>query len=228
MEAQMSDKSELDEVLAALDLHTKVYSYFESLGANNRQAETGARCAKDLFTWDGVRLKFKETDSIAVDDPKVAKIIGERYDFLLPPKKTLSEVAATIDPLLVEKAAGGNLTARGEVLKIIADGAKPTPEHIAEMNRLVDEAKSKRSSTSHDKEIAELVSNAHASRTTNGGSGDGKNNPWSADNWSIPRQLSIVKSLGVAKASELAASANSFIGATKPGSVNLTSYRRAG
>jgi hypothetical protein len=220
------DKSELDKVLAALDLHTKVYSYFESLGANNRQAETGARCAKDLFIWDGVRLKFKETDSVAVDDPQVAKIIGERYDFLLPPKKTLSEVAATIDPLLVEKAAGGNLTARGEVLKIIADGAKPTPEHIAEMNRLVEAEKSNRAATLHDKEISEIVSNAHANRSAN--SGNGKNNPWSADSWSPARQVSIVKSLGLAKASELAAAANSFVGATHPGSKNLTSYRRAG
>jgi len=227
----MSDgNKELDKVLAALDLHTKVYSFFESLGANNRQAETGARCAKDLFTWDGVRLKFKETDTIAVDDPQVAKIIGERYDFLLPPKKTTSEIAATIDPLLVEKAAGGNLTARGEVLKIIADGTKPTPEHVAEMTRLVDEAKSKRSSTSHDKEIAELVSNAHANRTVNGGNGNGSTNPWSAASWDPRRQISAVKGLGVAKASELAKAADppSFIGATKPGAVNLTSYRRTG
>jgi hypothetical protein len=222
------DNKELDKVLAALDLHTKVYAFFESLGANNRQAEAGARCAKELFSWDGVRLTFKETGTIAVDDPNVVKILGERYDFLLPPKKTLSEVAAAVDPVLVEKAAGGNLTARGEILRAITDGAKPTPEHIAEMNRLIEAEKGKRSSTSHDKEIAELISNAHANRTMNGGSNGTTTNPWSAESWSPARQVSIVKSLGLAKAGELAAAANSFVGATHPGSKNLTSYRRAG
>jgi hypothetical protein len=209
----MSDSNpELDKVLAALDLHTKVYGYFQTLGANERQAEAGARCGKDLFAWDGVRLKLKETDSIAVDDPKVAAIIGERYDFLLPPKKTLSEVASTVDPVIIERAAGGNLTARGAILTAIAQGAKPTPEHIAEMNRVIDGAKAKRGASVQEKDIADLVSNAHANRTNN--SNTPRDNPWIAANWNVTKQAGIVRAMGLEKANQIAAAAGSYVGAT--------------
>lgn len=50
-------------------------------------------------------------------------------------------------------------------------------------------------------------------------------NPWAAESWSPVRQISCVKGLGIAKASELAAAAGSFVGATSPKSVNLTSYK---
>jgi hypothetical protein len=52
-------------------------------------------------------------------------------------------------------------------------------------------------------------------------------NPWSAESWSTERQRSVVKGLGLEKASELAAAAGSFVGATSPKSVNLTSFKVA-
>jgi len=51
-------------------------------------------------------------------------------------------------------------------------------------------------------------------------------NPWSAEAWDTRRQISIVKGLGLAKASEMAAQHNSFVGATKPNSKNYTSFKR--
>jgi|ERR1700722_1298900 len=50
-------------------------------------------------------------------------------------------------------------------------------------------------------------------------SGDvkGKNNPWSAEGWSVQKQGAVAKSLGVEKAAAIAKAANSYIGATRPG-----------
>lgn len=50
-------------------------------------------------------------------------------------------------------------------------------------------------------------------------------NPWSADSWSFARQMSIVKSLGPAKAAAMAESASppSFLGAPRAGARRLTS-----
>jgi hypothetical protein len=54
---------------------------------------------------------------------------------------------------------------------------------------------------------------------------DHSTNPWAADSWSPAKQISCVRFLGVTKASEIAAAADSFVGATKPTSKNLTSYK---
>ena len=51
-------------------------------------------------------------------------------------------------------------------------------------------------------------------------------NPWSAELWDPRRQISIVKGLGIAKASEMADHAGSFVGATSPKSKNYTSFKR--
>lgn len=53
-------------------------------------------------------------------------------------------------------------------------------------------------------------------------------NPWSAESWSTAKQFSIIRSLGAAKAAELAKAAGSFLGATSPRSKNMTSFRRTG
>jgi len=53
--------------------------------------------------------------------------------------------------------------------------------------------------------------------TDAGGNVKGRNNPWSAAGWSVTRQGDVTKSLGVAKAAQIAAAAGSFVGATKPG-----------
>jgi hypothetical protein len=43
-----------------------------------------------------------------------------------------------------------------------------------------------------------------------------KNNPWSREAWNITEQGRLVKSIGAAKAAELARAVGSFIGATRP------------
>lgn len=55
---------------------------------------------------------------------------------------------------------------------------------------------------------------------------DHSTNPWDANSWNVARQISCVKFLGIKRASEIAAAADSFVGATKPTSQNLTSSRR--
>jgi len=47
----------------------------------------------------------------------------------------------------------------------------------------------------------------------------GKNNPWSQEGWSLTRQGQLVREIGEGPAAEIAKSAGSFIGATKPAKV---------
>ncbi len=47
----------------------------------------------------------------------------------------------------------------------------------------------------------------------------GSTNPWAAASWSITRQGQIVRALGEVKAAQIAKSANSYIGATRPAKV---------
>jgi hypothetical protein len=54
---------------------------------------------------------------------------------------------------------------------------------------------------------------------------DVSKNPWASESWDPAKQISCVKGLGIAKASEIARAAGSFVGATSPTSKNLTSYR---
>jgi hypothetical protein len=46
--------------------------------------------------------------------------------------------------------------------------------------------------------------------------------PWSESGWSFSEQTRLVKTLGVEKAAQMAASAGSFLGASKPGARRLT------
>jgi hypothetical protein len=46
--------------------------------------------------------------------------------------------------------------------------------------------------------------------------------PWSPEGWSFSEQTRLVRTLGVEKASQIAASAGSFLGATKPNSKKMT------
>jgi hypothetical protein len=50
----------------------------------------------------------------------------------------------------------------------------------------------------------------------NGDAMKGANNPWSRQNFDIPRQVAIIKALGTKKAQEIARAAGSYIGARAP------------
>jgi hypothetical protein len=67
-----------------------------------------------------------------------------------------------------------------------------------------------------------------AGQSDKGGDVKGKRNPWSAEGWSIQKQGAVAKSLGVEKAAQIAKSAGSYIGATKPGATRrmTQSYER--
>jgi hypothetical protein len=67
-----------------------------------------------------------------------------------------------------------------------------------------------------------------AGQADKGGNVKGKNNPWSAEGWSVQKQGAVAKSLGVEKAAAIAKAAGSYIGATAPGKTKrmTQSYER--
>jgi hypothetical protein len=46
-----------------------------------------------------------------------------------------------------------------------------------------------------------------------------RDNPWSADKWNVTKQAQIVRAMGVKKANQIAAAAQSYVGATRPARV---------
>jgi hypothetical protein len=102
---------------------------------------------------------------------------------------------------LQRDALAGNVTAHGRLSRQLGD------VQYAEWCKANGAAPGKAATVEKTNETG------HKSKSTN---------PWSADGWDFLRQQSITKSLGAAKAAELAAAAGSFVGATRPGARQLT------
>lgn len=201
---------ELDEVLLEMRKRDLIAETFIALGASHEQADLAADTKRiaEKFGWNGATLTFQGQPLYARDNGAIVKefVIANKFDFLLP--KPEGDLAApSIDPAVLAAARNGNITAKGKVFQAVGEDHDKLAAVLADTSTSVDDVATK----------------AAAAAATNIST-----NPWSAEAWSPSRQVSIVKSLGVVKASELAAAAKSFVGATKPNSVNLTSYRRAG
>jgi hypothetical protein len=215
MELTMAIKP-LDEVLAAHDRVDRVHKFWKSLGATDEQAATTAAAHADKFTWNGATLEFQGKPVADPDSGVREWFTNNHLDFLLPPKSANAD-KPEVDSALLASAKSGNKTAEGQLFRAL-HGDKPKSA-IADTQAALDALLAEGATVTPSTEaVAEKPKP------------NGSTNPWSAASWDPRRQISAVKGLGVAKASELAKAADpsSFIGATKPGSVNLTSYRRAG
>lgn len=205
----MAEKTPLDKVLLNVDRLDRIVKYAKSIGASDELAEVFATSkASARLQWDGVALTL---DGVNVVDDAATKEHFTKGPLspLFSAANVTNKNAPTIDPALVELART-NLTSRGALYRllgsaeavdaVLAGNAGDTPGSIS----VVDDT---------TKTAPKLK--------------DGKTNPWSAEGWDSLKQQSIVRSLGPAKASEIARSAGSFLGATSPRSKNMTSNRRS-
>lgn len=122
----MADKP-LDQVLLKLDTRHRVYDFVKSLGASDETAELIASSEQvRKFKWNGVALTWADTGKLAVDDA------AAKAHFTEGPFKALFSAtnkpgpadAPQIDPVLVEQARGGNMTARSKVFSALIGTGK--------------------------------------------------------------------------------------------------------
>jgi hypothetical protein len=194
MEQTMTEA--LDKILAENDRFDRVYKLARSWGATEELADAFASSQKNKFQWDGVQLTID--GKVAVDDPDVkARFTTGPLAPLFP--KAAADAGPDLDPALVASALAGNRTAYSRLF--VACGRDKA---------VLDAALTAKKGDKPDADSGADTLPDKAQKYA------GANNPWSAAGWSITRQGQLVKQLGLAAATSIAASASSFIGATKP------------
>jgi hypothetical protein len=216
-----ADKS-LDEVLNKHDRIQRVYELLRAYGADEQQAHVGSIALAEKFTWTGSVLNFNETGKIAADDPACKAYIAKDFGFLIPAATTDKP---KVDTSFEEQQAfgAGNVQARGVLVRKIGEAAANERAIAWGLGSLHDYKKRGMKPTS---EANVTIATSAKSEPTK--PNVGSTNPWSEEGWSPAKQLSVVKAMGAAKASEIARAATppSFLGAPRPGATNLTSFRR--
>jgi hypothetical protein len=132
-----------DKFLRSLDLAEKVRAFAETLGCTGKQVDVFCNVFgsdERYFIWDGVRLLWKHNGetSIAVDDPNCKKWLQSEYDFLVPkPKAQVDDRGAlahhALDPELIDRALGGNQTAKSQIATALAGGGKVDDAQVVEL-----------------------------------------------------------------------------------------------
>jgi len=182
---------DLDKVLLKADRIQRVYELLRSYGADEQQAHVGSTALAEKFTWTGSVLTFNVTGKLAVDDPACREYIAKDYAFLLPPPKAAD--APNVDPELLALAKAGNMTARSKIFVAVGrDGAK--------LDALMTETKPDVPNTP-DKPAPKQHKGI---------------NPWSQEHWNISAQGKLIREIGLAAATGIAKSADSYVGATRP------------
>lgn len=122
----MTDKP-LDKVLLDLDTRHRVHDYIRSIGGSD---ETAALISSSeqvrKFSWNGVALVWTDTGKLAVNDAgaKAYFTEGPFKGLFSPANKPGPSDAPQIDPILVEQARGGNMTARSKVFSALIGTGK--------------------------------------------------------------------------------------------------------
>ncbi len=208
---------EFNAVMNKMDLHDRTFKLAKSWGATDELAEVFAASQSVKFKWDGVVLTYNGKN--AVDAETKAHFTEGALKPLFPTAATNKD-APKILPELLASAKAGNLTSRGAMLRLLGS------------LDAVDAALADTTAT-----IAVVDDTATGKTTVKA---PGATNPWTPDctdaagrpAWSAAarrRQSDVVKSLGPAKAAEIAKSAQppAFLGSPRPGAINLTSNRRS-
>jgi hypothetical protein len=204
-------------VMNKLDLHDRTFTLAKSWGATDELAEVFAASQSAKFKWDGVVLTYNGKS--AVDDAETKAHFTEGALKPLFPTATNKD-APRISPELLGSAKAGNLTSRGALVRLLGS-LEAAEAALADQPGTI---------TVGEDKTAPVKPAAPKSG----------NNPWNPDTidaaghpaWSPAarrRQADVVKSLGPVTASEIAKAADppAFLGSTKPGAQNLTSYRRS-
>jgi hypothetical protein len=200
---------ELDAVLAKADQRLAIQQWFQSQGASTEQATVAANSQFEKFAWNGTLLF--DGEPVNASD-KAEKFFRKNVPFLMgePPEAV---DRAVIDPALLEKAF-----------------VRHSPDARAEVLRRVgrDEVKLDKLAQDYGLRDAKDYRKGVGTRpNTDTGDTTKSKNPWSAESWSIQKQNELVRKIGFRAASEIAASADSFVGATKPGAKPLIPRARA-
>jgi hypothetical protein len=209
--------SKLDDVLKNIDRMDRTVKLAVSWGATPELAELFAAKYAAQFTWDGIQLTFSGKN--AVDDPDTRKHFTEGALAPLFPATVTNNTAPKIDPALLASARSGNWTSIGALARRLGsrEAAEAMIADTTAAIAVVDDT------TKAPVKVPALK---------------GGTNPWTPDTvdaqgqpaWSLAarrRQTDLVKTLGPTKAAEIAKAAGSFLGATSPRSVNMTSNRRS-
>jgi len=187
----------LDKILAANDLFDRVYKLARSWGATEELADAFASSQKNKFKWDGVQLTYG--DKVAVDDADVkAHFTTGPLAPLFP--KAAADAGPNLDPALVASALAGNRTAYSRLF--VACGKDKTALDAA---LLAAKKGAKPDADTGSDTLPDTSAEKHKGP-----------NPWAAENWNVTAQARKVRELGLAAAQSIAASAGSYVGATKP------------
>lgn len=185
------------------DVATALKTQFTEWGSNATQADDAALVLGTKCAMIGGKLSLVES--------------GEplTLDWVKQNKPHLLSGSLLADRTLADRAfIDGHLGSRGELVRQIG---KEAADKIAQQYGL--------KSVSDTRRGAPLVIDGGGD-VTNPKKPTAKTNPWAKDNWNASKQTALVKSIGLKAASEIAAAAGSFIGATSPKSKRLIS--RAG
>ena len=214
----MAEGKLLDEILAAHDLHDRVYKLAQSWGASEELAEVFATSQKQKFQWDGVRLSFNGVNAVDNADTKSHFTEGA----LKPLFPAVQIVRKPVDTSSEERQAfeRGSVQARGELVRKLGEAAADARAQAWGLDRITDFKSKAVRPTAENSEVEKPAATEEQQKPVS-------TNPWSKEAWDTRRQFSVIRAMGPQKASELAHAAGSFLGATRPDSVNMTSTRRS-
>jgi hypothetical protein len=193
----MSDVSEHNEkVLRKAERLQRIHELWKAIpGTTDEMAIAASSTLAERFDWTGSVLNLDGKPATA---EAVREHFGKNYGFLFPPKSENAD-KPNVDPALLASARAGNMTAKSRLFVQVGRDQAKLDAVLAD----------KSADTGTD-------TSANASPKEKEAS---KNNPWTAENWSLKRQGEIVRNLGVEAAQRIARHANSHVGAVRPAKV---------
>jgi len=204
----------LDAILAAHDLHDRTAKFFLSLGSSYEQAEAAAAAHKDKFSWDGVALNWKATNKLAADDPAAKAFFAQdAYRFLLPVPTTDAN-QKSFDRALADRAfvgTGNKTSAQNLIRRYGLEAATDIARQYGKVTPMDNKPGTPPTTTV----IADEKTSTDKAPPT-GDKHTGRNNPFSEAGWNISAQGRLIREIGLAAASSIAASAGAFVGQTRP------------
>jgi hypothetical protein len=195
------------EVTRKLTEKNKIADFaMQTLGMDEIRADVFVKACGDRFLWDGT-LKFHGANGdVPADDPQCTGFFEREYSFLVPAKKSAEgDHGATLDPDLIAKAKGGNLTAKSQLFTALHAG-KPRSEEAATVAALDKILAGDNSGETKRDDKGKFIA-THAD--------DDRDNPFLKAKWNLTAQGKIA-ARDPARAARLANKAGVTLGATHP------------
>ncbi len=207
----------LDKELARIDLASRATHLFRSIGLSDETAADAYAALSPKFAFENGVLSFVGKPADA--DTLVQWLKENNRPHFLPADSTTNNKSTNDDPAvkapkmdaaLVASAKAGNLTAKGQLVK--AHG-------LTAVDAVLAGTAGDHTSDAERRARAALAGRDNAGRFTGPSPAEreaGKNNPWSAEGWSVTRQGAVTRALGVEAAARIARAAGCALGSTKP------------